>query len=69
MKLTGRIRARAGLFGKLVLQVECIEQYADLAIPLRPGLDRMRERAIWRDAVITDLPELPALTDRVQNGE
>lgn len=50
--LTGKTRYRAGLFGKLILQVE--ESYFD-DHPL--GTDTKRK---WRDARIDDLQEQEA---------
>jgi len=50
MKLTGRTRVRAGLFKKLVLQVEFHAHGAVFGIPC--------EGDYWRDARTEDLAEL-----------
>lgn len=49
-KLTGRVRVRGGWFGKIVVQVEIVKEYAGAV------------GGAWRDATVSDLSELHNLT-------
>jgi hypothetical protein len=58
-KLTGHVRYRASLFGRLILQVE-VSYYDDMP---HGGTDRLK----WRDAKITDLALIA--TTKQQGGK
>ena len=55
---TGRVRGRAGWFGRIIMQVEILSPIADYPRPPRPGsYDPWKNGSLtfWRDATAEDL--------------